>query len=212
MPSTLCPFCRRDQVVHGDEALVRHHRVDIAHAAPNARRLQERRVFLALARPQRIADGVVGVAERDELLMMPASGFDPCTPERKEMVWKKVCEAVLKAVIVDLVERIGHAHTLEGMPLQRVAEGEIQAVRTHVVVLRQRLLGCRQVQRCAGGGLVVLGRVVILLVVEDLESHVDGPVADIRLREAEEELAADAAQVAPGGSAFRPVPGSCWSE
>ena len=35
--------------------------------------------------------------------MMPASGFDPCTPERKAMVWKKVCEAVLKAVIVDLV-------------------------------------------------------------------------------------------------------------
>ena len=34
---------------------------------------------------------------------MPASGFDPCTPERKAMVWKNVCEAVLKAVMVDLV-------------------------------------------------------------------------------------------------------------
>ncbi len=34
---------------------------------------------------------------------MPASGFDPCTPERKAMVWKKVDDAVLKAVIVDLV-------------------------------------------------------------------------------------------------------------
>ena len=33
------------------------------------------------------------------------------------MVWKKVCDAVLKAVIVDLVERIGEAHALEGMPL-----------------------------------------------------------------------------------------------
>ena len=34
---------------------------------------------------------------------MPASGFDPCTPERNAMDWKKVADAVLKAVIVDLV-------------------------------------------------------------------------------------------------------------
>ena len=35
--------------------------------------------------------------------MMPANGFDPWIPDRKAMVWKKVCEAVLKAVMVDLV-------------------------------------------------------------------------------------------------------------
>ena len=81
------------------------------------------------------------------------------------------------------------------MALQRVAEGEVDAVGAHVVVLRQRLLRSGQVQRRAGRGLVVLGRVVILLVVEDLEAHVDGAIADIRLRKAEEELAADAAQV-----------------
>ena len=35
--------------------------------------------------------------------MMPASAFDPWIPDRKLMVWKKVCEAVLKAVIEDLL-------------------------------------------------------------------------------------------------------------
>ena len=35
--------------------------------------------------------------------MMPASALDPWMPDRKLMVWKKVCDAVLKAEIVDLV-------------------------------------------------------------------------------------------------------------
>ena len=35
--------------------------------------------------------------------MMPASAFDPWMPERNEMVWKKVCDAVLNAEMVDLV-------------------------------------------------------------------------------------------------------------
>ena len=35
--------------------------------------------------------------------MMPASALEPWMPDRKLMVWKNVCEAVLKAVIVDLL-------------------------------------------------------------------------------------------------------------
>ena len=81
------------------------------------------------------------------------------------------------------------------MPLQRVHDGEIEAVGTDVVVLRQRLLGRGQVQVRARGGLVVLGGVVILLLVEDLEAHIDGAVADIGLGKAELEGAADRAQV-----------------
>ena len=34
---------------------------------------------------------------------MPASAFEPWMPDRKLMVWKKVCDAVLNAVIDDLV-------------------------------------------------------------------------------------------------------------
>ena len=34
---------------------------------------------------------------------MPVSAFEPWMPERKLMVWKNVCDAVLKAVIDDLV-------------------------------------------------------------------------------------------------------------
>ena len=36
-------------------------------------------------------------------------------PERKLMVWKKVCEAVLNAVMLELVQRIGEADALEGV-------------------------------------------------------------------------------------------------
>ncbi len=46
------------------------------------------------------------------------------------------------------------------------------------------------------GGLVVLGRVEVLLVVEELEADVQRAVAHIGLREAEHELAAHVAQVA----------------
>ncbi len=83
-------------------------------------------------------------------------------PDRKLMVWKKVCDAVLKAVIVDLGERIGEAHALERVAPQRIADGEIQARRRLVVVLRQRLLSGCQVCRESGRGLVVLGGVVVL--------------------------------------------------
>ena len=82
------------------------------------------------------------------------------------------------------------------MPPQRIADREIEARRGLVVVLRQRLLRRRQVHRLAGRGLVVLGRVVVLLVVEDLEADVERTIAHVGLREAEQELAADVAQVA----------------
>ena len=81
------------------------------------------------------------------------------------------------------------------MPLQRVAHGEVDAVGPDVVVLRERLLRGGQVDRCAGGGLVILGGVVILLVVEDLEAHVDGAVFEIGLRKPKEEAAAYRAQI-----------------
>ncbi len=55
---------------------------------------------------------------------------------------------------------------------------------------------------CACGGLVVLGGVEILLVVEDLEADVERPVAHVGLREAEEELAAHVAQVALQAEGF----------
>ena len=35
--------------------------------------------------------------------MMPASALEPWIPDRKLMVWKKVCEAVEKAVMEDLL-------------------------------------------------------------------------------------------------------------
>ena len=34
---------------------------------------------------------------------MPASALEPWIPDRKLMVWKKVCDAGLNAVIEDLV-------------------------------------------------------------------------------------------------------------
>ena len=52
--------------MHGDEALVGHHRVDIAHVAPHAGNLQVSGVFLAVVRAQRIRDRVVGVAEAED--------------------------------------------------------------------------------------------------------------------------------------------------
>ena len=79
---------------------------------------------------------------------------------------------------------------------ERIAEREVQAGRGLVVVLRQRLLRRGQVEGRAGRRLVALGRVVVLLVVVDLEADVERAVADIGLREAEEELAAHVAQVA----------------
>src|SRR5579872_1941349 len=81
------------------------------------------------------------------------------------------------------------------MPLQGVAYGEVQPCRCLVIVLRQRLLGRAQVQRLTGSGLVALRGVEILLVIEDLEAHIDWAIANIRLGEAKQELAASTAQV-----------------
>ncbi len=50
--------------------------------------------------------------------------------------------------------------------------------------------------------LVVLGGVVVLLVVEDLEAHIEGAVAEVGLGEAEHELPADVAQVALQAEGF----------
>ena len=57
------------------------------------------------------------------------------------MVWKKVCEAVEKAVMDDLLQRIGSADALEGVALEGIADGEGHAVGGLVVVLGERLLG-----------------------------------------------------------------------
>jgi hypothetical protein len=88
------------------------------------------------------------------------------------------------------------------MALQRIADGEVHAVRVLVVILGERFLGSRQVYGGAGGGLVVLGGVVILFLVEDLESEVYGTVLDVGLGKPERELAADAAQVCLHAQSF----------
>ncbi len=73
-------------------------------------------------------------------------------PDRKAMVWKKVCDAVLKAVMVDLAERIGKADALEGVPPQRITEREGNAVGSLVVVLGQGLF--RRVRLADAPGVV----------------------------------------------------------
>ena len=73
-------------------------------------------------------------------------------PDRKLMVWKKVCEAVLKAVIGGLVQRVGKADALEGVTPQRIADREVQPGGGLVVVLRQRLLRRGQIGRRAHVG------------------------------------------------------------
>ena len=103
------------------------------------------------------------------------------------MVWKKVCEAVREGRDRRLAPRIGHADALEGVPLERIADGEVEPVCGLVVVLRERLLGLSQVGGSAGGGLVVLGGVEVLLVVVNLEADLDRAVLDVGLREAEGE-------------------------
>ena len=79
---------------------------------------------------------------------------------------------------------------------KRVADREVQAGRGLVVVLSQRLLRCGKVRRDSGSGLIVLGGVEVLLVVVDLEADVERAIANVRLREAKEELAAYVAKVA----------------
>ena len=108
-------------------------------------------------------------------------------PERKLMVWKKVCEAVLKSGDRRLAQRIGEAHALEGVPLERIAERESSgrwrpdcSSASAIAAPRIRLADCPV------AGLVVLGRVEVLLGVEDLEAHVERAVADIGLGEAEQ--------------------------
>ena len=55
----------REQVVHGDEALVGDKGENVAHVAPDACRLEGRREFLAGARTHRVVDGVVGIGKRN---------------------------------------------------------------------------------------------------------------------------------------------------
>ena len=54
-----------NEVVHGNETLVSHDGLDVAHIAPQARGLEGYRVFLAVVRADGVADGVVDVAEGD---------------------------------------------------------------------------------------------------------------------------------------------------
>ena len=182
--------------MHRPELLVGHTGREIAHVAPDAGGLKHRRVFLAAARAHGVVDGVVGVAERGQAVDNAGQRVGPLNARAEADGLEIGLRGGAERGNRGLAQRISETHALEGVPLERIAEREVQAGGGLVVVLRQRLLRLGQVRRLAGLGLVVLGRVEVLFVVENLEAHIERAVADIRLREAEDKLAADAAQVA----------------
>src|SRR5271157_18497 len=82
------------------------------------------------------------------------------------------------------------------MALERIADREVEAGSGLVVVLDQRRLRRGKVSRLAGGCLIVLDGVIVLLVVVNLEADIERSVAHVGLREGEHEGAADVAQIA----------------
>ena len=157
--------------MHGQEALVGDEWREVAHIAPDARKLEDRRVFLAGARTHWIVDRVVGVGERDLAVDDAGQRIRSLNSRPEADGLEEGLRGGAEGRDRRLAQRIGEADALEGMPLERIADGEVEARGGLVVVLRQRLLAPRSGwPRCAGRGLVVLGGVEVLLVVENLEA------------------------------------------
>ena len=148
--------------------------------------LECRGVFLAGARTDRIVDGVVGIRERQLAVHNPGQRIVALNsrPEADGLEERLRCRAERRDGRA--AQRIGDADALEGVPLERIAQRDVEAGGRLVVVLRQGLLGLGQVERGAGRGLVILGSVEILLVVVNLESELNGTIADVWLRKAEQ--------------------------
>ena len=93
-----------------------------------------------------------------------------------------------------MVEAVGEANALEAA-VDGISGRNAEASRGLIVLLQQRLLSIGQIRGIAAGKLVVLRRVVVVLVVEDLESEVERTVAEIWLVEAEEQCTRNVAGV-----------------
>jgi hypothetical protein len=128
------------EVADGQVTLIGDKRGDVTNVAANAGDLENGRVLFAVAGAQWVVDGVVDVAEGCGAVDDAGEGIAALDSRAETDRLEEGLRSRGEGGDVGLVELIGHADALKGMALERIADGEVQALRGLVVVLSERLL------------------------------------------------------------------------